>query len=98
MEELQHALAVQPGENNFDEVRLYAEDDLVSVCAGLVTVDRESQVIRLVHYTTHDYIQGVRNKTFPRNIDIQIEIAKACITYLGSTILRLRDTHTEKSV
>lgn len=76
-------LTLKFAQNNFDEERLYAEDDLVSVCAELVTVDRESQVTRLVHHTTHDYIQGVRNKTFPRNIDTQIEIAKACITYLG---------------
>ena len=47
-------------------------------------MDRESQVIRLVHYTAQDYFQRLRSETSPRNqLDIQIEIVEACITYLG---------------
>ena len=53
---------------------------MVSVCAGLVIVDQESQVIRLVHYTTQDYFQRLRSEIFPT---IQLNIAKTCLTYLG---------------
>jgi hypothetical protein len=33
---------------------------MVFVCAGLVTVDPESNIIRLVHYTTQEYFERIR--------------------------------------
>jgi Ankyrin repeats (3 copies)/Ankyrin repeats (many copies) len=50
--EIQHALAVEPGDEDFDEDALPDQDILVSVFAGLVAIDQESNIIRLVHYTT----------------------------------------------
>jgi hypothetical protein len=44
--ELQHALAVQC--ETFDDDDVAGEDMIVSVCCGLVIVDRESQIARLV--------------------------------------------------
>lgn len=71
-------------QNTFDEEAVDADDEIVSVCAGLVTVDRESQIIRLVHHTTQLYFERVRSEiTTSSQVDIQIEMAKACITYLG---------------
>lgn len=66
-------------QKNFDEDSVCTEEDLVSACAGLVTVDRESRVIRLVHYTTQAYFERVRSELFP---NIQVGIVEACITYL----------------
>src|ERR1700738_134863 len=53
--EIQCALAVKSGDTDMDEEALPDEDILVSVCAGLVTIDRESNVIRFVHYTAREY-------------------------------------------
>ena len=53
--ELQHALAVEVDEAELDEENVPQIEDMVSVCAGLVTIDEESDIIRLVHYTTQDY-------------------------------------------
>ena len=53
--ELQHALGVKIDESELDKNNLPCVEDLVSLCAGLVTVDEESSVVRLVHYTTQDY-------------------------------------------
>jgi hypothetical protein len=53
--ELQHALAVVIGESELDEDNLPEIEDIVSVCAGLVTIDNESGILRLVHYTTQEY-------------------------------------------
>ncbi len=53
--ELRHALAVEIGELELDEENLPEIEDMVSVCAGLVTVDEESDIIRLVHYTAQEY-------------------------------------------
>jgi hypothetical protein len=50
--ELCHALAVEPGEEELDQENIVDVEDIVSCCAGLVTVDEESNIIRLVYYTT----------------------------------------------
>ena len=55
--ELRHALAVEVGEPKLDEDNLTSTDLMVSVCAGLVTVDEKSDIIRLVHYTTQEYFE-----------------------------------------
>ncbi|KAH0556173.1 hypothetical protein GP486_005895 [Trichoglossum hirsutum] len=78
--EVQHALAVEPEDTDIDEEALPDEDLLVSVCAGLVTIDRESNIIRLVHYTTQEYFERIRTARFPH---AQISIATACLTYIS---------------
>ena len=62
--ELRHALAVKIGESKFNAKSLPDIDDMVSVCAGLVTVDEESGIIRLVHHTTQEYFQRTRENGF----------------------------------
>jgi ankyrin repeat protein len=78
--ELEHALTVEPGESQLDEENLCRIEDMVSVCAGLVTIDEESDVIRLVHYTTQEYLQRTQKRWFP---DAETDIAMTCITYLS---------------
>ncbi|KAJ4341920.1 hypothetical protein N0V95_007105 [Ascochyta clinopodiicola] len=51
------ALVVEADEDEVDPENVLAPEDLVSVCAGLVVVDQESAVIRLVHYTTQEYFE-----------------------------------------
>lgn len=46
--ELQHALAVEVDSPELDETGIPDLEDMVSVCAGLVTVEEESSIIRLV--------------------------------------------------
>jgi ankyrin repeat protein len=77
--ELQCALAVEVGDQELDEENLPQVRDMVSVCAGLVTIDDESNVIRLVHYTTQEYFKRRQDRWFP---NAEIGIAKTCITYL----------------
>ncbi|TVY81967.1 Ankyrin-1 [Lachnellula suecica] len=78
--ELQHALAVEVGTCDLDLENLPSIEDIVSACAGLVTVDGESEIIRLVHYTTQDYFQRTQHKWFP---DVEIDMARICVTYLS---------------
>lgn len=82
--ELRQALAVELGSKEFDKSSLPALTRLVSVCAGLVAVDRQRQVIRLVHETTQQYFERNRLKLFPA---AQQEISKICLTYLYFDVL-----------
>ena len=78
--ELQHALAVEVGELELDEENLPQIEDMVSVCSGLVTVDEESNIIRLVHYTTQEYFEQNQGKWFP---NAETDITAICVTYLS---------------
>lgn len=78
--ELQHALAVKVGMDELDEDAIPQIDDMVSFCAGLVTIDEESNVIRLVHYTTQEYFERKKNDWFPH---AEAMIAETCISYLS---------------
>ncbi|KAF1828418.1 ankyrin repeat protein, partial [Decorospora gaudefroyi] len=74
------ALAVEPGEAELDPESRPDIEDLVSVCAGLVVVDPESAVIRLVHYTTQEFFERSSNAW---NLGAQLHIATTCLTYLS---------------
>lgn len=77
--EIQHALAIEPGTSAFDEENLDDIDEIVSHCAGLVTVDEETQIIRLVHFTTQDYFRRYGTEILA---SAQQDIATSCLTYL----------------
>ncbi|RKU40803.1 hypothetical protein DL546_003127 [Coniochaeta pulveracea] len=79
--ELQHALAVEVGQTQLDKDNIPELDDMVSVCAGLVTVDEQGGIIRLVHYTTEEYFKRKGAHWFP---DAESNITTACITYMSS--------------
>jgi hypothetical protein len=52
--ELQHAVAVGDSAVELDKDFIPDIEDLTSVCAGLVTVDEQSDIIRWIHYTTRE--------------------------------------------
>ncbi|KAF4626835.1 hypothetical protein G7Y89_g11321 [Cudoniella acicularis] len=77
--ELRHALAVQRHTTELDKEFLPSVQALRSKCAGLVTVDEESNIVRLVHYTTQEYFERKQNYWF---LNANIDITTICITYL----------------
>jgi ankyrin repeat protein len=74
---------VEVGEAELDKENLPQIEDMVLVCAGLVTVDEESSIIRLVHYTTQEYFERTQNDLFPR---AQSKITTTCVIYLSFNI------------
>jgi hypothetical protein len=52
-------LAIEPGAKTLHSDDVYDIEDAISVCAGLVTVDKESDIVRLVHYTTQKYFEHI---------------------------------------
>ncbi|KAF2026442.1 ankyrin, partial [Setomelanomma holmii] len=79
------ALAVEPDEAELDPENIPDVEDLLSVCAGQVVVDRESAVIRLVHYTTQEYFERIRDAWDP---GAQLHIASTWLTYLSFSIFK----------
>jgi ankyrin repeat protein len=79
------ALAVEPDNAELDPENIPDIEDLISVCAGLVVVDQESAVIRLVHYTTQEYFEHIRDLWNP---DARLHIASTCLTYLSFSIFK----------
>jgi hypothetical protein len=78
--QLQQALTITTGSTKSDEDAEIHEQILISTCLGIVTIDSKSNVIRLVHYTTQEYIERIRETQFP---EAQAVIAKSCLTCLG---------------
>lgn len=79
VEELRAAVVVQETDSHLDEESLIDIDYMVSVCAGLVTVDERSQTVSLIHYTTQEYLERTRANWRP---DADAAIATSCLTYL----------------
>ena len=77
--EMQHAVKVESSTTGLEKGDLISQDILVSVCAGIVTVDKESNIIRLVHYTAQEYFLETRSRHFQ---DAERQLANACLTYL----------------
>lgn len=78
--ELLQALAVDLDEDMLDPEAMPDVTTLVDICAGLITIDESSDVIRLVHLTTQDYFLRSRATHFPlahRNI------TGSCLAYLS---------------
>ncbi|KAJ7831653.1 hypothetical protein B0H13DRAFT_2371349 [Mycena leptocephala] len=84
--ELQTALAIEPDtrELDRDNINLLDIETILSVCTGLVIVDQQLSVVRLVDYTTQEYLDGIRAQRFPR---AQTNITRSVLTYLTFTDL-----------
>ena len=80
IQELQHALAVDSGDTDLDIDNLVDEFQMVSVCAGLVTMDAQTNSVRFVHYTTQDFFENIEKEWL---FDAHISIARTCITCLS---------------
>jgi len=86
--ELQCALAVEIGSSEFDEENLPDVDDMVSACAGLVTIDPVSDIVRLVHYTTQEFFERTWRRWFPSAND---DMTNICVTYLSYDVFAAKD-------
>ncbi|KAL3472480.1 hypothetical protein BJX99DRAFT_272889 [Aspergillus californicus] len=77
-QELQHALGTRNGKSDLDRRFLPDLDIIDSICAGLVAFDRDSGLLRLVHYTTKEYLLG-----HYRFREAEANITRTCLTYMS---------------
>lgn len=78
--EIQHALAVEKGEPDFDETNIIDVEELMSICIGLVTIDAQSNALQFAHYTAKEYFDRKLDKWFP---GIHRAISTSCLAYLS---------------
>ncbi|KAL9581706.1 MAG: hypothetical protein Q9203_005787 [Teloschistes exilis] len=79
------ALAIEPGEKHFDPDGCPSISLVLDICAGLLILDEQSKVIRLVHYTLQDYVNAQERAIYTK---VHCSIARICMTYLdfGCTV------------
>ncbi|KAJ6605153.1 ankyrin repeat domain-containing protein [Mycena vulgaris] len=77
---LQEALAIEDDSSFLDLDNLLDISTILSVCAGLIIVDKTLSVVRLVHYTTQAYLDSIQSNQFPL---AQTKIVSTCLTYLS---------------
>ena len=80
VQELRHALAVRQGNKAIATRDLDMEDLFVPCCHGLVAIEQETQIIRLIHHTAQQYLDDDR---LPMFSEIQAQILGTCLTYLS---------------
>jgi ankyrin repeat protein len=95
IKEIQHALAVREHMTVFDSDYMPDTKYLKSVCAGLVTTDEESGIIRLVHYTTQEFFQQSQEKWFPEG---ESYLTNACLTYLSFSTFEIKLCQTKEEL
>lgn len=84
VDELCHALAIQPGDTWLDFQALADVETLFSVTAGLVInhqqEDDNPKRVRLVHYTLQEYLELNRQRLLS---DLDLDMARVCMSYLS---------------
>lgn len=77
--QLQHALATTISTTELDRDFMPDFSYLVSICAGLITVNGQG-VVHWIHYTAQEYFNRTWEKWLPKG---PIDIVRTCITYLS---------------
>ncbi|KAL8894462.1 MAG: hypothetical protein Q9192_004298 [Flavoplaca navasiana] len=92
--ELQHAIASISlgGQTIIGDEDLTDPETLLDVCGGIVVVDEESDLVRLVHYTAQEYFD--RRHPLRSLPVVQVRITKTCITYLSLVPFNCSDIYS----
>ncbi|KAH6906631.1 ankyrin repeat-containing domain protein [Coprinopsis sp. MPI-PUGE-AT-0042] len=79
IDELRYAVAICPDTYAYEPTRLVPEALLLSTCCGLVALDEQTRLVRLIHYTVKDAIQPLLLHFFP---DPHAVLVSVCTSYL----------------
>lgn len=83
--ELQHAMALRLEDKDLDRDNIPSLRTLVDCCCGLVQVDHETSIVRLVHHSLEEYLRDQEHGLF---IDPNLHITRVCLKYLTLEPLR----------
>lgn len=80
--ELQHALAIKPGDHDFDQDEDYEREEILEVTKGLMTIDdgdEANSYVRFFHLTLQKYLDESKDHWFPQ---AELDMATSCLTCL----------------
>lgn len=80
--ELLEAIAIEPDTTKMDPLNRRSAAIVIRVCKGLVVIDKNSQIVRLAHFTLQEFLAAQITEL----TSMKLEISKACITYLSYEI------------
>ena len=78
--ELQHAMAVNPGDVELESGELLDEEFLLPLTAGLVSIDAKGAAVRLIHFTVYEYLTEHHDALFS---ELSNDITMSVLTYLN---------------
>ena len=58
VEQMSEALAIRADTVELDDLHKPVITEITSLCAGLLTVNLNSNTVELVHYTTREYLEN----------------------------------------
>jgi len=87
-DEFCYALAVELGSTDFSASNIPSISTLVGSCQGLITMDKETSTVRLIHFTLQEYLSA-HPDIFSRPHSAMAEI---CLTYLSSQQIKALST------
>ncbi|KAL8983073.1 MAG: hypothetical protein Q9205_002581 [Flavoplaca limonia] len=90
---LQEAVAIDPEETDYDPEAIPAIDLILEVCSGLLIMDVEASVVRLVHYTAQDYFNALAKSEI---LGFHASIAAECLIYVKFDIFQTSSLSTPK--
>lgn len=79
--ELCHALGIRDDAATFDEEDVPDIGDVLSLCAGLVIHQTETDIVELAHKSTKEYFESSACKWFPNAEEVMYRL---CMTYIDS--------------
>jgi ankyrin repeat protein len=80
MKELQQALAVEDGDFEYAEEGETPGSLLIASCAGLVTLDSNTGIVRLINFSVKEYLGNAQQEWFTGS---HLKIARTCMTFLS---------------
>ena len=79
VDDICYAIAIQIGSNDLDNDDIPPISTLLDYCQGLVTIDKGTSTIRLIHFTLQEYL-STRSDLFD---GAHSTMAEVCLTYLN---------------
>jgi len=79
VDELCHALGVEEGSSDLNIRNIPRIETLLTCSLGLVTVEKSSSTVRLIHYTLQEYLSHNPNSF----LSPHLMIAEVCLAYLS---------------
>ena len=85
IQELRCALAIEENSSELDADNLEDADEIITACKGLVILDHKTEIVRLVHFTTQQFLKTALPGWAPH---AQERITRACLQYLSFRPIR----------